>query len=358
MKKKLAIALIYIFYYFIALPCCYNAERNNPYDPKSNNYISPDKAAVISDQSMLEIIFSSGDTASSVTGNLTLINTGSKGTAITWVSSNPSAIDNNGIVTQPISGSVSVILTATITKGAASDIKNFYLTVNTDADKAAVISDKAALLINFYAGDNESSVKGNLNLENAGPNGTTITWSSNNYSVIANNGIVTRPIFGNVSVTLTAIISRGSASDNKYFYLTVIENTINPENCTAHNEIETVEGANDSRLDAENFNITMGTNCTATIVGNISIGNYDYYKVNTGSTNALILDLRWISTGNYYVSIWVYDQYGYNQYGGSMSHGVLTTPNISITPGKIYYIAVENVEEPANINYTLKVITP
>jgi arabinan endo-1,5-alpha-L-arabinosidase len=79
---------------------------------------------------------------SSVTGNLPLPTTGSRGTTISWASSNPAVVSNTGVVTTPASGSVNVTLTATITKGAASYVKTFNVTVT-----------KVGGLVAYYAFD-------------------------------------------------------------------------------------------------------------------------------------------------------------------------------------------------------------
>lgn len=66
---------------------------------------------------------------SAVTGNIPLPTVGSRGTVITWASSNPAVVSNTGIVTTPASGSVNVTLTATIAKGTARLAKSFSVTV-------------------------------------------------------------------------------------------------------------------------------------------------------------------------------------------------------------------------------------
>lgn len=73
-------------------------------------------------------------------GKLELASTGAKGSIITWKSSKPAIIADDGTVTLPMSNDVTVILTATITKNGVSDTKEFTLTVRTaaSADKAAL----------------------------------------------------------------------------------------------------------------------------------------------------------------------------------------------------------------------------
>lgn len=73
-------------------------------------------------------------------GKLELASIGAKGSIITWKSSKPAIIADDGTVTLPTSNDVTVILTATITKNGVSDMKEFTLTVRTaaSADKAAL----------------------------------------------------------------------------------------------------------------------------------------------------------------------------------------------------------------------------
>jgi arabinan endo-1,5-alpha-L-arabinosidase len=71
-----------------------------------------------------------GDT-SAVIANLTLPTEGTRQSSITWTSSNPAVISNEGVVTRPAAGAgdATVTLTATITKGTATATKTFTVTV-------------------------------------------------------------------------------------------------------------------------------------------------------------------------------------------------------------------------------------
>jgi hypothetical protein len=80
----------------------------------------------------------------------------------------------------------------------------------------AVAAAKGALNITY---DGTAS---SISLPTGGANGTTITWNSSNPSIISNTGNVIRPSTGgDVEVTLTATITRGTASDTKTFPVTV-----------------------------------------------------------------------------------------------------------------------------------------
>jgi len=165
----------------------------------------------------------------SVTENLALTTTGANGVTITWASNNTIAIAVNGTVTRPAytAADASVTLTATLTKGTASDTLTFDLTVPKLAltDAEAVAAAKDALVWDSIKGANifEESVTASLTLSTTGANGVAISWASNNTDVIAVNGTVTRPSYltGDAEVILTATLTKGSASDAVTFNLTV-----------------------------------------------------------------------------------------------------------------------------------------
>lgn len=60
-----------------------------------------------------------------------------------------------------------------------------------------------------------------LTLASSGRNGSTITWSSSNTGVIANDGTVTLPLENDVKVTLTATITKNNVTDTKQFQILV-----------------------------------------------------------------------------------------------------------------------------------------
>ena len=101
---------------------------------------------------------------------------------------------------------------------------DFVLTVSlSDAD--AVAADKRILDISQEAGGNLNAVSiEHISLPANGPNGSTITWSSNNPAVIADDGAVARPLIGTADavVELTASIRKNSASAARKFTLRVL----------------------------------------------------------------------------------------------------------------------------------------
>ncbi|MDH5718438.1 MAG: SUMF1/EgtB/PvdO family nonheme iron enzyme, partial [Spirochaetia bacterium] len=88
----------------------------------------------------------------------------------------------------------------------------------------------------FTSPDTESSVTQNFTVPTLGDSATTITWSSNDGSIVFTDGsaAVTQPtVGGNVPVTITATISKGSETPvDKIFTVTVIHN-----DTTAPNEV-------------------------------------------------------------------------------------------------------------------------
>ncbi len=75
--------------------------------------------------------------------------------------------------------------------------------------------------ITFNGTDTIDSVTGNLTFPAAGMNGTSITWSSGDSAIIANDGTVTRPFVIDKTVTFTATITLNGESVTKQFTFTV-----------------------------------------------------------------------------------------------------------------------------------------
>jgi len=157
-----------------------------------------------------------GDT-SAVTSNLTLP-TEIDGVGISW-SSSGDAISNTGVINpSDYTGSdKTVTLIATFTKGDASDTKEFTIVVPklpiTDAQKVEV--DKGGIDIGISS-DALFAVTENITLPTTGnTHASTITWDSNDTSVLSNTGEVTRPSYttGDKSVKLIGTIINGSATD-------------------------------------------------------------------------------------------------------------------------------------------------
>ncbi|WP_261301757.1 family 43 glycosylhydrolase [Paenibacillus andongensis] len=98
---------------------------------------------------------------------------------------------------------------------SSSEVKNVWIESLNDTD--AVTTVKGLLDLGDL-----SAVKGNVSLP-AAYAGASIAWTSDNQSVIRNDGTVTRPSGVNTTVNLTATITRGSAIDTKIFTATVLK---------------------------------------------------------------------------------------------------------------------------------------
>ena len=196
-----------------------------------------DAEAVAADLATLAATDISGTNAdlNNVKVSLTsLPTTGANGTTISWESSNESILSNDGqTVSRPAFGigDASITLTATVSKNAESDTQVFNITVLetplTDAESvAADLSTLAATDISGANIDLDNVIGALASLPTTGANGTTITWTSSNESIVSNDGqTVNRPAFGSgdASITLTATVSENAESDTKVFNITVLE---------------------------------------------------------------------------------------------------------------------------------------
>ena len=139
----------------------------------------------------------------------------------TWNNGSFSAIDGkttdeNGQVTLSFHTAGTYYVTASgMVSGFAPMIAPVcVVTVNPVDAEAVVAADKAALTIEYVDGQN-------IRLPHKGDSdSTTITWSSNNTTVISNTGVVSKQETSQ-AVTLTATIQCGEVSDTKEFKINV-----------------------------------------------------------------------------------------------------------------------------------------
>ena len=89
-----------------------------------------------------------------------------------------------------------------------------------DPDEEAVAKDAAALTV-----PETVTEAGDLHLTTTGDNGSTITWSSNNKTIITDAGVVTLPTEADETVTLTATVTKGHASQTRTFNILVKTDT-------------------------------------------------------------------------------------------------------------------------------------
>ncbi|MCI9003941.1 MAG: hypothetical protein HFH39_01590 [Lachnospiraceae bacterium] len=145
-----------------------------------------------------------------------------EGNITKWVSSNPSVISEEGKVTIPLLDT-SVTMTATVERnGITADKALVFTVIGNATDENLLQLDADSLII-----PNADNIRGNINLPETGVNGSKVTWSSSNESVIkttANGkilpGIVARQP-QDTKVTLTAKLSKNDATLEKKFDCTV-----------------------------------------------------------------------------------------------------------------------------------------
>ena len=192
----------------------------------------------------LMITYAAGDSESSVTKDVTLPTSGADGVSISWSSSAVMFISTTGEVTRPEFGqpNTNVSLTATLSKAGATTTKTFELTVLAlpDPDIATVEMASNALAIGYATGETNTNVTQNVTLPTSGADGVSIRWSSTDSDVIATNGEVTRPDFGqsDANVSLTATLSKADATTTKTFELTVLAEMV-----SAQDQVEAASNA-------------------------------------------------------------------------------------------------------------------
>jgi len=156
--------------------------------------------------------------------NLTLP-TSKSGVTITWSSSDESTISNTGVVVRPANGSASknVTLTATALSSGVTVVKTYNLVVLPSYTNSEIVKMDADSLIISGSIDN---LRSSLILPITGIQGSSIVWSSNTPSLIANNGkLIYLPEHGTgkTHVVLTAAISSGDVTQSKAFDVYVAE---------------------------------------------------------------------------------------------------------------------------------------
>lgn len=188
-----------------------------------------DAEAVSNAKTALDLGYTVGDTADSVTQDLTLASIGADGTTVMWSSDTPTVIAADGTVTRPAfsAGDAVVTLTATIIKNGAIDTKTFIVKVlkQAETDSEAVEFAVDVLDLGYAMGDSATGVTQNITLPFIGEHDTTVTWSIDNTAVITPNGAVNRPAnsAGDQVVTLTATISKNGATATKTFVVKVLK---------------------------------------------------------------------------------------------------------------------------------------
>jgi len=187
-------------------------------------------------QAKLDLTYDSilnGQDKDTVTTNLDLITEGSDGTTISWSSDNENTIGTDGSVSRAQLDK-KVILTASISKNDASDTKEFSVIVigTEDENELAVAQAKLDLTESLILNGNSAKDKimGSLKLPTSLANheDVSISWSSSNTAIVANDGSITRSNDEDKEITLTATLTKNSKSTTKVFSLIIKKNVAPP----------------------------------------------------------------------------------------------------------------------------------
>ncbi|WP_341479265.1 immunoglobulin-like domain-containing protein [Clostridium cochlearium] len=143
------------------------------------------------------------------------------GVSITWESNNASVLDEKGNVIRPsaTNGDALVTLTATLTKDAAKETKEFIVTVKAKDFTDEELVDK--VLSNLKIEGKLDSVVDNLKLiTKDDQTDVNIIWASSSEAVVSNAGVVTRTD-KDEDIILTATLKKGSVTKTKKFNIKV-----------------------------------------------------------------------------------------------------------------------------------------
>ena len=172
------------------------------------------------------------DSNSYALGDLTLKdNMGTK--IISWSTATHPAVDSEGNLIQPSypSSAVNNEIYATVTfKNGTTKSFTFNVIVNpVPIDDQDSVDEAADALRVYYAdGDDADNVTQDVELKTDGLHDTVISWNAASHSAVASDGSVTRPAYlsGDASGSITATITKGSASATRTFSLTVLKDAI------------------------------------------------------------------------------------------------------------------------------------
>ncbi len=160
-------------------------------------------------KSRLITLNSNGTISGAVTGTWTL--TGSNQAEITL----PGAAPFKGVfLSQWDETSKSYVMTFSALSRDGVAVIGSRLIPRTDAQVVGAIYNELSL-------GNTSAVTANMTLPTSGTRGGAISWTSSNPAVLSNTGVVTSPTSGDVTVTLRATITKGTATVVKTFTVVV-----------------------------------------------------------------------------------------------------------------------------------------
>jgi len=163
-----------------------------------------------------------------INADLNLMAKGRYGSNITWSSSAPDIIAENGKVTRPVdvSKNPEVELTATLNADGIEATKTFRFFVLRDfsSDSARLDAELAELGTERLTDEESDKITCSLNLPTEGLYIGNISWKSSDTTAITNGGRVIRPRSDQPAkeVTMTAIVKSGSVTKEKELKFTVL----------------------------------------------------------------------------------------------------------------------------------------
>lgn len=149
-----------------------------------------------------------------IAADLTLPQAGTKGSKITWASSDPAHLDANGKVTRPATEDVTVTLTATLELAGQTTTRTFTFTVvaNTPQKDLKLVADSYNPAIGVVTEDiSLPTIVGNV----------AVSWESSNAQVLSGAGKVTRPST-EATVRLSATFAADSLTEVRDYTVKVL----------------------------------------------------------------------------------------------------------------------------------------
>ncbi len=203
----------------------------------------PGAESLAADKATLDepnLVFSGHDQADTITEDFWLPPRGPNGSTYTWTSSNPDVAqpdaEGHVVVTRKLTDTP-FTLTAKIENGNDSSTLSLDCRVKakTAADGKETVAADSETLRNssplFGPDDNTDSVTEDFGLPTTGPNGSTITWTSDNPQVASpdsRGAVDVTPPDKDTEVTLRATIQHGAVSETKEIVIIVKKKSLTP----------------------------------------------------------------------------------------------------------------------------------
>lgn len=204
---------------------------------------------------------------------------------VAWVSGNASVITDDGNVTYRVGKDFqNVTMTATLTKGSASQTKDFTVRVY---DDVAVYVNKAKEALSIPTDVPADVNKITLPSSISGYTGVSVSWSSGKTSVISNTGAITHENgTGSTIVTLTATLSCGTKTAAKTFNVSVMQ------------KAKVITAADILNMAVENLSATINSLIDPSIYYPQSIQLPGSITVNDGSGTPKSVTIAWNSVAD------------------------------------------------------------